>query len=151
VLGWELGDKALTAYILGRLGRTALNQSELNRAIALLEESLTVFEVLGDTDHLLEVLSFLAGATQAMAKPVRAIRLFGAAQGLREATGLRVQDTDPCSFSERFLTAARSQIEEEMWKRTWQEERTMTIEDAVTYAFGDQGVHPRSSKEENLA
>ena len=151
MLGRELEDKALTAYILGHLGRAALNQSELNRAIALSEESLTVFQELGDTNHLLEVLSFLAGAAQATGKPVRAICLFGAAQGLREATGLHAQDTDHRSFSEHFLTAARSQIVEEMWERAWQEERTMTIEDAVAYALGDQGAHPRSSTEENLA
>ena len=133
VLGQELGDNnTLTAYLLGRLGLLELDQGDLDRATALLEESLTVFRGLGEKYYLLEVMTFLAGAAQVRGKAVRAARLFGAAQGLCQSTGL---DGLERRFFERFLVAARSQLEEGAWEEALKEGQGMSLEEAVDYAL----------------
>ena len=36
---------------------------------------------------------------------------------------------------ERFLIAARSQVEEEVWEKDWEEGQAMTLEEAIAYAL----------------
>ena len=66
--------------------------------------------------------------------PERAARLWGAAEALHEATGY---PKDPISHAEMepYLASGRSQIHEVVWEKAWEEGRTMTLEEAVSYAL----------------
>jgi hypothetical protein len=120
----------------------ALNQSDERRAGSHLMESLTLLRELGyrwQTAHTLEVVAGLVavyGQRQADAWPVglRAARLFGAAEALREMLGV-----PPLSFQQdpyqRGVDAARAQFDEAAFAAAWAEGRAMPVEQAVADAL----------------
>ena len=134
-LGRELGDKGLIGLVLNNLGLALLESGDSNRAMELLEESLTTQQTLGDKYNLHGVLLSFASASAAGGKPMRAARLVGAAQGIREATGIHLLDIEHHALVERFLGAVRSQLEAEVWEEAWEKGRAMTLEEAVSYAL----------------
>jgi predicted ATPase len=134
-LGRELGDKSLTAELLGNLGLTMLFQGDSERATKLFEESLIVVQELGDRYHLYADLMCLASAAAAERKSVRSARLFGAARGIRESTGIALLDLEHRLLYERFLAISRSQLEEEAWEAASELGRSMTVEEAIAYAL----------------
>jgi tetratricopeptide (TPR) repeat protein len=83
----ELGDKVGIASALVSLGRVAHDQGNYGVARALLEESLTICRELGHKRDIAQNLEGLAAVAVAQAQSERAARLFGAAEGLREAMG----------------------------------------------------------------
>ena len=76
----------------------------------------------------------LAGA---QGDAVRAAQLCGAAEALHEATGY---PRDPTSYAEMepYLASGRSQIHEAVWEEAWEVGRTMTLEEAVSYALEEE-------------
>jgi predicted ATPase/DNA-binding CsgD family transcriptional regulator len=134
-LGRALGDKGLTANLLINQGLALLNRGDSGRAMELFQGSLVVHQEMGDKYHLHSDLMSLASAAVMEKKPVRAARLFGAAQALRESTGIALVDVENGRFYERFVAEARSQIEEKAWERALQEGRAMSMQGATQYAL----------------
>ena len=64
----------------------------------------------------------------------RAARLFGAAEALREAVGYQHLPEEE-ALREPYFAAARSQLKEAMWQQAWKEGRSMTLEEAFSYAL----------------
>ena len=60
----------------------------------------------------LGTLDALGSRAVAEGEPVRSARLFGAAQGIRESTGIALLDLEDSFQYERFLAISRSQLEE---------------------------------------
>ena len=125
----------MTAELLGNLGLTMLFQGDSERATKLFEESLIVVQELGDRYHLYADLMCLASAAAAERKSVRSARLFGAARGIRESTGIALLDLEHRLLYERFLAISRSQLEEEAWEAASELGRSMTVEEAIAYAL----------------
>lgn len=75
----------------------------------------------------LHILASLAGSE---GQPIRAARLWGAAEALREAIGAHLSLAEQ-SFFARHVAAARDRLEEEAWEAAWAEGRAMTPEEAV--------------------
>ena len=70
-------------------------------------------------------------------RPVRAARLWGAAEAVKEAFGIKAT---PLARSvtdyEARMSAARSRLGEEAFAAAWEEGREMPLERAVEYALG---------------
>src|SRR3712207_2612338 len=86
-LSKESGDRLGIARGLHVMGAEALNQGRFVAARSLYEESLAISEELGDVWRVAWVLEGLAREA-AQRQPVRAARLLGASEALREAAGI---------------------------------------------------------------
>ena len=81
-------------------------------------------------------LAVLAGPAAAKGQSERAVRLLGASEALREATGLGLQAADQFEI-DRYVASARAQLDEATFEAAWAEGRAMTLEEAVAYALGE--------------
>src|SRR5688572_18838914 len=94
----ELGDTHGCANSLCSLGSTALAIGDVPRASELCRESLALFREIGDKDGIANCLEGLAQAASAQQRAVRAARLYGAAEALREVIGAPMQPTDRIAY-----------------------------------------------------
>lgn len=144
-LSQGLGDVRGIAQQLTILWFERLKQGDHERAAQLLEECmrLTAHEMthkLGTAYNLLG----LAAVAALGGQPLRAARLWGAAEALREVIGLPLSPYDLSNYDyETYLDMARSQLDEAEWEAAWSEGRAMTLEQAVEYALGEsEGLAP---------
>jgi len=135
----ELGDVQGIAISLTALGMTKLGAGEPERARGFFEESLRVLRRMGDKIGIAYCLLGLAGVAGEQLRPDRAVRLWGAAEALREATGMDLSAFDRTHFRyEERLATARSLMEEETWQAAWSEGRSMSPEEAIEYALSEE-------------
>jgi predicted ATPase/class 3 adenylate cyclase/uncharacterized protein HemY len=130
----ERGDKGGIATALGSLGRMAHDQGDYGAARALLEEGLAIFRALGHKLGIAQNLEGLAALAVAQAHSERAARLFGAAEGLREATGAPLPPADRAEH-DRPVAAVRTALGEEAFASAWAEGRAMSLEAVIQYAL----------------
>ena len=132
----ELGDLRNTSMALFNQGMITIVQGELGRGAALLEEGTRISRELGD---LLGGLYFVwaFGKLSAMrGRPVRAARLWGAAEALRERMGMSLSYLDlTASGYEQDLAAVRSELDEASFDAAWTEGRAMSPEQATEHAL----------------
>jgi DNA-binding CsgD family transcriptional regulator len=78
----------------------------------------------------------LAGVAAFRRQPARAARLWGAAEDLREATGVSLSPFERIHYNyEGYSANARSRLDEVAWATAWTEGRDMTPEEALEYAL----------------
>lgn len=136
----QAGDQrgvARTLADLAELERLAGNPSE---AIELLKKSLSQLVLFKDKWSIASVWEDLAGLEIMQDNFQRAVRLYAAADSLREIIGMpyRLGD-DERARDEQNLAMARLKLDEVTFAETWAEGRAMTIEQAITYALQGQG------------
>jgi predicted ATPase/DNA-binding CsgD family transcriptional regulator len=132
----EVRDAFGTAMCLMNIGLAALTQGDYERAATALHNGLTLAR---DLDHKL-VIQYCAIGLAAVAAsrgwPIRAARLWGAAQGMSETYGTRFTRASRAVIDyEGRVAAARSQLEESAWTTAWAEGRAMSPEQAIEYAL----------------
>ena len=124
------------AMCLTNLGLVALAQDDYERAATLLREDLRLAQEL---DHKLFIqysLTGLAGVDASRGRPVRAARLWGAAEGMSDTYGGHIMAADRSIIDyERRLVTVRSQVDETAWTAAWAEGRAMSPEEAIEYAL----------------
>jgi tetratricopeptide (TPR) repeat protein len=140
----KTGSLSSAAWVLHGIGFVACRQGDLGLARAHLEESLCIFREGGYTAGLLRSLERFGVLAAAAAAPgqkecnatgmLRAARLLGAAEGLREATAM------PLSLPERQgqaqdIEVVRAALGEEGFAAAWTEGGVMTLEQAIAYAL----------------
>jgi tetratricopeptide (TPR) repeat protein len=130
----ELGSRGDVSMILNNLGWIAFLRNDLGRAVDLYKRSLALAWETGMYTVVLDDLEGFACLAGAQGDAVRAAQLRGAAEALHEATGY---PRDPTSYAEMepYLASGRSKIHEAEWAKAWEEGRTMTLEEAVSYAL----------------
>jgi predicted ATPase len=141
-LAWrrERGDQRGTAAILRNLGLVALAQGDGERARALVEESIRLWRNLDSQNspdfHTSLVVGFeyLGYVADAAGRPERAARLWGAAETLREASGL-IMDAFERDTHERALASARAALGEERFAAAWAAGRELPLEQAIADAL----------------
>ena len=89
------------------------------------------------TASALEDLATMAGTQN---NYLRAIRLYGAAEALREAIGMPLPPPEHYARVKyvQNIESARVNLDEVTFTKTWAEGRAMTMEQAVAYALEDQ-------------
>ena len=130
----ELGSRGDVSLSLNNLGWIAFLRNDLGKAVDLYKQSLALAWETGMYTVVLDDLVGFACLAGAQGDAVRAAQLCGAAEALHEATGY---PRDPTSYAEMepYLVSGRSQIHEAVWAKAWEEGRTMTLEEAVSYAL----------------
>ena len=127
----------LTCY-----GKVALERGDLERAAALLGESLRMSREIGSVWSILIGLTSLATVAVATGLTERATRLWGAAEGHCHATGMDLDSVLVTRFNERYRAAARAELGEVAWQEALTEGRAMPLEEAIFYALeGTERAH----------
>ena len=129
----ELGDGQTTAIALHRLGTVEDAQGGYRAAEALYRESLTILHGLGLRGRIPYSLQELAMVAAALGNPLRAARLWGAEERLREEIGPARSarpETDPQMRDARAAAGDGAAFD-----RAWQEGRAMPLEQAIEFAI----------------
>jgi predicted ATPase/class 3 adenylate cyclase len=133
-LARSVGDRPRIARALASRGWVAYHQGELGRATEGLHESMVLCRELGERRLMGECLKTLAGIAAARGEPLRAARLAGAVEVLREALGVPLSESEKVEH-EAMLAEARVGVEAGDWERAWHEGRGMGLEEAVEYGL----------------
>jgi tetratricopeptide (TPR) repeat protein len=133
------GNKTGVAVVLGNLGAIMLDQHD-PRAGPLFAESLRLFQELGEPDGVAECLEGLAGVAAAEGRLTRAVRLYGAAEALRESIGAPLIHVEQQRV-ERTLSHIRASMEPAAYDQARAEGRAMKLDAAIGYALAGMNHH----------
>ncbi|MGH2560855.1 MAG: tetratricopeptide repeat protein [Thermomicrobiales bacterium] len=129
----DLGDKRGIANALDHLGRVAARQGDYARAWALHTESLAIRRDRGEPDGLAAWLEAVAVLLAARDQPLTAVRLFGAATILREAS-CRPRPPILVAECEPIIAALRGRIGGEAFDAVWAAGRDLPLDEAIAEA-----------------
>jgi hypothetical protein len=126
------------------LSVVALDQGDDERADAHLAESLTLLRELGErwaSVQALEMSARLAAEDRSRLENgqrglVRAARLFGATEAIRERLAFPILSEERRSY-EHGLAMLRARLDDESLAVGWAEGRAMTLEQAIAYALDE--------------
>jgi predicted ATPase/class 3 adenylate cyclase len=130
----EIGDRFGATVTLYSLGQTALQQGDLDVAEASFVEALTNDAAVGNRTGIGVILDNLAAKARIEGDHLRALRLGGASQAIKEAAGAQA----PPQFLDLPdpRDEARGVLGEAAIAAAWNEGRAMSIEQTVAYARG---------------
>jgi predicted ATPase/DNA-binding SARP family transcriptional activator len=132
----ELGDMRVAAISLHTLGMIELMRGNLDRGAATLEEGARITQELKDRPGIAYHAWALGEVNALRGRPVRAARLWGAAEALREQMGTYLSQFDLAqSRYEQGLADVRAALSEASFDAAWAEGRTMSAEQAIEYAI----------------
>jgi predicted ATPase/class 3 adenylate cyclase len=133
----EMTDEFNVATTIGWLGLlTVWSGDEHDLAEEFLTEGLALNREIGNWDYGVYCLEGFAGLAGARAQGVRAARLWGAAEALRESIGAP-PTPEARPYYERSMATARALCGEEAWEAAFAEGRAMSPEEAAEYALGE--------------
>jgi predicted ATPase/Tfp pilus assembly protein PilF len=128
-----LGDRTGVADSLAKLGRVALRQGEMERARAHYAASLEQLRELGDRERIASGMMGIAALALAREQVARAVRLLGAADGIRTEIGAPLTAEERAD-QERSAAAARERMGEQALATLWAEGRTLPLQQALELA-----------------
>ena len=126
----EIRDQWGIAYTLLGLARVVLLQGDAVTAQALTEESLAISFELDNLGGIASCLEQLAEISAAQKQLAWAALLWGAAENLRETTGISLESTQQADY-ERVVNVVRSKLGEEKFNSLWLQGRNVTPEQAI--------------------
>jgi predicted ATPase/class 3 adenylate cyclase len=133
----EMTDEFNIATTVGWLGLlTVWSGDEHDLAEGFLKEGLALNREIGNWDYGVYCLEGFAGLAGARRQGMRAARLWGAAEALRESIGAP-PTPEARPYYERSMAAARAQLGEVAWEAAFAEGSMMSPEEAAEYALGE--------------
>jgi non-specific serine/threonine protein kinase len=133
----ESGEVIREAIQLANLGVIAYEEKEFQLAEKLIKQGLVIFLDLDGRLGMSYHLAGLAGPTLALGKPLRAARILGASAAGLESTKNTFQLADQ-SLMDQFTNDTNTALDEESFKKAFEEGQRMTIYEAVTYALNNE-------------
>jgi hypothetical protein len=106
-------------------------------AVSLYRQSLAMWLELGEKPEFLHPLEQVAGVLMARGQHERAVRLWGAAQGLRNTISVPRPPYETDRY-ERQISAARVVLGEEGFAVFWAQGQAMGTDQAIEYALQDE-------------
>ncbi len=130
----KTGDnfELVLSLILGALA--SLGKNDYQRTEALLKEGLELSRRLKMKRHTVFHLHVAASLAAVRGQPVRAARLWGAAEALREVLGATFSPFQRNVYGP-YIAAARAQLDEAEWEAAWAAGKAMSSEQAIEYAL----------------
>ncbi len=125
----EIGNRWSIAWGLHTRGRVEAQRGDMTAARGFYQQSLTLTRELGDKFLTPNNLEGLAGVVAVQGEQVWAAQLWGAAEVLREETGVSLSPVDRVGY-ERAVATARTQLGEQAFAAAWAAGRAMTPEQA---------------------
>jgi len=126
----EIGNRYRVAWALHILGRVEAQRGDLTAARSWYQQSLALTLELGDKFVTPFNLEGLAGVLLAQGELIWAAHLWGAAEALREATGVPLRPGDRAGY-EQAVATARAHLGEQAFATAWAEGRAMPLEQAI--------------------
>jgi ATP/maltotriose-dependent transcriptional regulator MalT len=132
----EAEDALGVVMCLTNIGLVALAQGNHERSAMLLREGLRLARELDHKTFIQYCIIGLASVAASQAYPVRAARLWGAAESMSETYGAQFSHAGRAAIDyEGRLAVARAQVGEAAWTAAWDEGGAMNLEQAVEYAL----------------
>jgi predicted ATPase/DNA-binding SARP family transcriptional activator len=145
----ELGDRRNTSMALFILGMVELNRGKHAHGATLLEEGLRIARELGDRLGVTYFAWAFGKLSALQGRPVRAARLWGAAEALRGQMGMSLSKYDlAASGYEQDLAAVRTMLDKAAFEAAWAEGRAMSFEQTVEYALSEPTIHHKDQQKE---
>ena len=132
----QAGDERNVAFMLHDLGQVAQRGGDYARAKELHIEGLKIHLKSRPSRGLAFGLEMLAGVAGGYGNPLKAARLLGAADALRQAAGCPVEGTE-LQFYSGIISQVRLALDEGSFASAWADGVGMTLEQAVAYALED--------------
>ncbi len=145
-LSREVRHARYTAVVLEDLGETLHHLGDLRGALDRLGESLRLawaIDARGDTAFCLEE---MAGLFADLGYPVKAVRLFGAAEAIRDTLGSPVPPAHRVQYYDREVASLRRQLGTATFASAWTDGRRLSARQAVEYALELPGSSPGAKK-----
>jgi non-specific serine/threonine protein kinase len=133
-----LGDRRSAALALGNLALVAYSRGDASSGAAYGVESVRLFHELDDRWGLGLYVTVLAAIALLQRRPLRAARLAGAADAIRESIGATIPAYAQAEYTE-FLARLRQSLGEEALAAAWAEGRAMSVDQAVALALAEAG------------
>jgi len=130
----RLRNRYFQTVLTSELGHIARHTGDINQAKKIYNETLTNWQDLGNRAaiaHQLECFAFIAIVDEELQ---RAIKLLGAAEALREKIQASMTEYERNEYNQA-VAQIRSLLTEVEFNSLWAEGRSMTMEQAITYAL----------------
>ncbi len=149
----EIRDVQGISMCLTNMGVVEMARGNHLRAATLIRENLLLARGADDKLSLHYSLVGLAGVALGLGDPARAARLWGMAQAMREAFGIHLTPLARSHIRyESLLAAARTQLGDESFERTWDEGKALKGEEALEHALAEEEPTPTlTRREEEIA
>jgi non-specific serine/threonine protein kinase len=134
VLTRRVGNQFSLVVILAELALLAEDEDDDERAAGPTREALGLLRTLGTRWYLPECLELAACAATVKRQYLRAAHLFGAAEAVRDATGMPPQPGDRTRIVGR-AAAGRAALAEAAFPAAWAEGRRLSLERAIEEAI----------------
>ncbi len=134
-LSREVRNARYTAVILEDLGETLHHQGDLRGALARLGESLQLAWSLAASSDVAFGLEEIAGVFADLGHDVKAARLFGAAEAIRDAINSPVPPTHRAQYYDRQVASLRKCLGIDAFASAWADGRRLAPRQAVEYAL----------------
>ncbi len=130
----------LDAIVLFELAVVALIERDVVEARKLIAEALAIERKRGPSRIVADCLETCAGLAIVEHQPVRAARLYGAAEMLRYTIGAPLKPFDLEVFYDPYLEVGQALVSESAWEVAWAEGRAMPLDEAIDFAlaFADE-------------
>jgi len=129
-----LNDRRMLANILSNLGLVEHHQAHYRPAIDYFLESITLFHAIGERRGIAECLVELAGTIFMQGRAPDAVRLYGAAEALRDAVGVPLEPSQLADY-ERSVVQVQAQLGDPAFAATWAAGRAMPLDEAIALAM----------------
>jgi predicted ATPase len=132
----RIHSKYFVLVMSSELGHVERQAGNLTQAKLIYKETIKGWQDLGNRAamaHQLECFGFLAIAEE---EPQAAVKLFGAAEVLRDKIQAPMTDYERVEY-EQVVAQARSMLDEAEFIALWAEGRSMTMEPAIAFALGE--------------
>ena len=136
----RLRNRNFQTIFSSELGHIARHTGDVTQAKKIYKETLANWQDLGNRAaiaHQLECFGFLAIADE---EPQRAIKLFSAAEALRERIQSLMDEHEEIEY-DQFVTRLRSMLAETEFNALWAEGRAMMMEQAIEFALQKPNSH----------
>ncbi len=133
----KLGNQLGAAAALNNMGHVAVDQKDFESAKAFCTESLVIRRVLADRRGLTGALQGLAYVAAGLNDPMRAARLAGASEHLREKIGLATSSSDQADFKVWMAGVQAAVKDRTAFESAWNEGHGMTLDQAMDYALAE--------------
>jgi len=131
----ELEDRPNVATMNSYVGATLFNRGDHERAIGLYKESLLLARDLKDYWGLTWGVERLAEVAERLGQLERAARLWGAADALRQVSGVSWHPGFHSYYTERRFASLKAKLGETRWAQLWAEGRDMGLNEIGAYAL----------------
>jgi len=135
----ELGDRDGIGATLNNLGCVAFDQGDYDAARALRQESLVIRQEVGDRRGIAYSLEGLADVVAALGNSLRAARIWGATERLREEIRSPLPPKARPEYHQRVALARAVLGDDAAFDCAWKEGRALTLEQAIDLALEKTG------------